>query len=243
MWSDPFYHMWEFLPDALREYSPRWQQAVGATAEEVFGALYEDPKRLKAFTDMTNANSAPQGLEMADHFDFTPFQCVLDVAGGSGGMVISIGTRYPHLRGIIMDLPPVCEIAAENLKANGLADRFTTTVADLFAGPYPTGADVIVLGHILHDWSDEKCRAVLRHCYEALPAGGVLLVSEKVLNNDFTGDRFALLLDLHMLLCCEPGARERTEAEYLSLLSEANFSNIEIVRLEAPRDMIVARKR
>ena len=22
MWGDPFYHMWEFLPDALREYGP-----------------------------------------------------------------------------------------------------------------------------------------------------------------------------------------------------------------------------
>jgi SAM-dependent methyltransferase len=243
MWGDPFYHMWEFLPDALREYSPRWQQAVGATADEVFAALYEDPARLKRFTEMQNAQSAPLGLEMAERFDFSPYQCVLDVAGGSGGMVISIGIRYPHLRGIVMDLAPVCDLAAENIRKHGLANRFVTVVADLFAGPYPSGSDVVILGYILHDWSDEKCRTILRHCYDALPPDGVLLVSEKVLNNDFSGDRYALLLNVHMLLCTEPGGRERSEAEYRSLLDEAGFQDIDIVRLNAPRDLIVARKR
>jgi hypothetical protein len=242
MWGNPFYRMWEFLPDALREYAPRWQQALGTTAEEVFKALYEDPARLRRFIQLMNANSAPHGQVMAERFDFTPYQCVLDVAGGAGGMVIAIGQRYPHLRGIVMDLPPVCEIAEEYIRACGLADRFTTAVADLFAGPYPSAADVMTLGYILHDWSDEKCRIILKHCFEALPAQGVLLVSEKALNNDFSGDRYALLSDLQMLLCCEPGAKERSEAEYRALLEEAGFKEIEFIRLDAPRDMIVARK-
>ena len=88
MWGNPFHHMWEFLPDALREYSPRWQQAVGTTADQVFAALYEDPARLKRFIHLMYANSAPQGMEMAERFDFKPYQCVLYVAGGSGGMAI-----------------------------------------------------------------------------------------------------------------------------------------------------------
>src|SRR5262245_24990872 len=242
MWGNPFYRMWEFLPDALREYAPRWQQALGTTAEEVFKALYEDPARLRRFIQLMHTNSAPQGQVMAERFDFTPYQCVLDVSGGSGGMVISIAQQYPHLRGMVMDMPPVCEIAKEYIQAGGLAERFTTAVADLFTGPYPAGADVITLGYILHDWSEEKCRAILRHCYDALPPQGVLLVSEKVLNNDFSGDRIALVGDLQMLLCCEPGARERSEAEYRVLLEEAGFKELEFIRLDAPRDLIVARK-
>jgi len=47
MMGDPFYHMLEYLPDALREYGPRWQQALGVSKEDVFGALYEDPLRLR----------------------------------------------------------------------------------------------------------------------------------------------------------------------------------------------------
>ena len=59
MWGYPFYHMWEFLPDALREFSPRWQQAVGANAEEVFAALYADPVRLKRFVSLTSYIAYP----------------------------------------------------------------------------------------------------------------------------------------------------------------------------------------
>jgi len=157
-------------------------------------------------------------------------------------MVISIGKQYPHLRGIIMDLPPVCEIVKEYIQASGLGDRFTTAVADLFEGPYHSGADVINLGHVLHDWSDEKCRLILKHCFKALPSQGVLLVGEKVLNNDFSGDRHALVLNLLMLLACEPGAKERSEAEYRTLLEEAGFRGFELIRLEAPRDLIIVRK-
>lgn len=176
-----------------------------------------------------NTNSAPLGQVMAERFDFTPYQCVLDVAGGLGGMVISIGQRYPHLRGIVMDMGAVCEIAAEYIQAGGLADRVTTAVADLFAG-LTRRAQMSSRWYILHDWSDEKCRIILRHCYEALPRPGVLLVSEKVLNNDFSGDRSALVGDLQMLLCCEPGAKERSDAEYRALLEEAGFREIEIIR-------------
>jgi hypothetical protein len=70
----------------------------------------------------------------------------------------------------------------------------------------------------------------------------VLLVSQKVLNNDFSGPRFALMLDLTMLVAAESGARERSEAEYRSLLEEAGFRDMEVIRIEAPRDLIVARK-
>ena len=242
MMGEPFYHMLEYLPDALREFSPRWQQALGTEASEVFAALYEDPARLRRFAQMMNAFSVPQGQEIAEHFDFTPYRCVMDVGGGPGGIAIQIGLRYPQLRGIIMDMAPVCEVAKEHIQTNGLAGRFTAAAADLFTGPYPQGADVIVLGHILHDWSDESCHKILRNCFEVLPSQGVLLVSESVLNDDFSGTTHALMKDLTMLVACESGARERSKAEYRSLIEESGFRDVEVKRLEAPRDLIVARK-
>lgn len=239
---DPFYHMFEFLPDALREYGPRWQQALGASSNEIFSALYADPARLRQFARMMNAFSIPQGQDLAERFDFTRHHCVMDVAGGPGGLAVQVGVRHRHLRGIIMDMQPVCEVAREHIATCGLQDRFTTAAADLFAGPYPSGADVLILGHILHDWSDENCRKILRNCYQALPPAGVLLVSEKVLNEDHSGPLHALTKDLVMLVACDPGGRERNEAEYRTLLGEAGFRDIKVERIEAPRDLIIARK-
>jgi hypothetical protein len=46
-----------------------------------------------------------------------------------------------------------------------------------------------------------------------------------------------------MLVANESGARERSEAEYRSLLDEAGFDVVNVIRLEAPRDLMMARKR
>ncbi len=241
--GNPFYHMFEYLPDAVREYSPRWQQALGTSKEDVFGALYEDPVRLRQFAQFMNALSIPQGQQIAERFDFTPYRCVMDVAGGPGGQAVQIGLRHTHLRGIITDMAPVCEIAKEYIEASGLSGRFTAVPADLFEGAYPKGADVILLGHILHDWSDDKCRKILGNCREALPPEGALLISETVLGPDFSGSTFALMKDLAMMVACESEARERSEAEYRSLLDETGFEIAEVIRLDAPRDFMVARKK
>ena len=240
---NPFYRMLENLTDALREYSPRWQQALGTTAQDAWGALYADPARLREFAELMNAFSVPQGRLIAESFDFAPHRCIMDVAGGPGGQSIEIGVKHTHLRGIVMDLEPVCVIAREQISAKGLSDRFTAVAADLLAGPYPTGADIILLGHILHDWSDDTCRRILRHCAAALPDGGVLLISESVLGENFVGERFANAKDLLMLVANEPGARERTASEYRALLDEAGFDFVQALRLDAPRDLVVARKR
>ena len=240
---NPFYAMTAHLTDALREYSPRWQQTLGVTAADAFAALYADPAALREFADLMNAISVPQGRLIAERFDFAAHHCIMDVAGGPGGQSIAIGVRHPHLRGIITDLEPVCVVARENIAASGLSDRFTAVAADLFAGPYPNGADVILLGHILHDWSDEVCATILRNCAAALPAGGTLLISESVLHDDFSGSTLAHVKDLLMLVANESGARERSESEYRELLDAAGFNVTSLARLDAPRDLLVARKR
>jgi hypothetical protein len=49
--------------------------------------------------------------------------------------------------------------------------------------------------------------------------------------------------DLLMLVANEPDARERSLSEYRGLLDEAGFDVVDVIRFEAPRDLIVARKR
>jgi hypothetical protein len=240
---NPFYAMAGHLTEALREYSPRWQQTLGVSAADAFAGLYADPARLRDFASLMNAISVPQGYLIAERYDFAPHRCIMDVAGGPGGQSIAIGAVHAHLRGIITDLEPVCVVARENIAAAGLTDRFTAVAADLIHGPYPSGADVILLGHILHDWSDEVCGRILVNCAAALPAGGTLLISESVLNDDFSGSKLAHLKDILMLLANEPGARERSESEYRGLLDAAGFDVTSLIRLDAPRDLLVARKR
>ncbi len=75
------------------------------------------------------AYSLPQGQVLAETFDFSRCHCILDVAGGPGELIIQIGKRYPHLKGIVMDLPPVCQVADEHIASAGLSDRYRSQYA------------------------------------------------------------------------------------------------------------------
>jgi len=241
-WGNLFYPVWGHLDDAVREYGPRWHQTFGASQEDTFANVYKNPEALRNFCGLMSAYSVPQGTLIAEVFDFSPYHCVLDVAGGVGGLIIEIGKRHAHMNGIVMDLPPVCALADEAIEAAGLTTRYRSEVADLFTGPYPSGGDVISLSWVLHDWNDAHCLQILRHCYNALPSGGALLITESVLADDRSGTPFGVAMSLHMLLLCEPGARERTEDEYRTLLEESGFEMVKVVRLNAPRDLLIARK-
>jgi len=92
---------------------------------------------------------------------------------------------------------------------------------------------------VLEDIALAKPTSAIQH---DLPSQGVLLVSECVLNDDYSGSLFGVLMSLHLLVVCDPGARERSERDYRSFLAETGFLDVEVIRLEAPRDLIVARK-
>jgi hypothetical protein len=145
---NPFYHMCEHLTGALREYSPRWQQALGTTPQDAFATLYADPVRLREFAELMNAISVPQGRLIAEAFDFAPYRCIMDVAGGPEASRIEIGLAHAHLRGIVIG-------HGAGVRRGPRADGGQGTVRPLHGdrrrldnGPYPSGADVILLGHI-----------------------------------------------------------------------------------------------
>jgi acetylserotonin N-methyltransferase len=96
------------------------------------------------------------------------------------------------------------------------------------------------LSRILHDWSDEKVRFLLRKTAEALRAGGGLLICEKTLNEERDGPATAYLQSLNMLVCTE--GRERTASEYEQLAREAGFSGFEVQKTGRPLDAMLALK-
>ena len=111
----------------------------------------------------------------------------------------------------------------------------------MFADQLPTGADLIVLGWILHDWDDASAQVLLKRCFDALPSDGEILILDMVLNDDRSGPVFPALMSLNMLVATVSG-RERTSSEFFGLLESAGFVEPRVERLHAPRDAILARK-
>jgi len=237
-----FYRLWEYLPDALREYSPRHQQAWNQSAGELYQAIYNDPNKLGTFFKLLDSYNIPIGRETAERLNFSSYSKILDLAGGTGSFAAEVIKQHPNLSAVCLDLEPVRPLALDMISKNRLSDRFEFITGDMFDLKAPPGVDVIFLSYILHNWTDEKCNTILKGCYEALPSRGMLVVSEKVLNNDFSGSWWAVMMNLQMLVAFEPGAKERTLQEYTDLLVGVGFVGTELIALDAPRDLLVAYK-
>jgi acetylserotonin O-methyltransferase len=153
--------------------------------------------------------------------------------------VIAACEEYPHLQGIVFDLPHALGLANDMISRSSARDRLTTIGGDFFMDPLPR-ADLYALGRILHDWSEEKIRTLLARIYQALPEGGGLLIGEKIINEDRNGPRWAYMQSLNMLVCTE--GKERSVSEYRTLLEEAGFSSIDVATTDVPLDGILAIK-
>jgi acetylserotonin N-methyltransferase len=148
-------------------------------------------------------------------FDLSAFRRLVDLGGATGHLAVAACRRYPGLRATVFDLPGVVSQASEVIAGSSVADRVDVVEGDFFTDPLPP-ADLYAVGRILHDWSEERIGRLLSAIHAALPAGGALLVAEKLLDPDRAGPRWAQLQSLNMLVCAE--VKERTLAEYEALL-------------------------
>jgi SAM-dependent methyltransferase len=184
-----------------------------------------DPEKARRFTAAMHSISERPAAGLAEAVDFSGRRRLLDVGGGSGALSLAIASAWSHIECVIWDLPVVCGIAREYAAGAGLANRVTAVPGDMFAEPFPTGFDVILLSQILHDWPIEKDRELVRKAHAALPSGGRLLVHEKLVDDDGQGPLANALVNLDMLVWTE--GQQLTEAGLRDMLSAAGFGRIE----------------
>jgi 3-hydroxy-5-methyl-1-naphthoate 3-O-methyltransferase len=191
------YSGWDRLPEALRTNKPTtWDP-------EKQKSLFEgaDPGMMATFWQAMHSLSTFTARALGEAVDFRRFQKLLDVGGGSGAYDIELCSRYPNLSATVYDLPFVTEIAARNISEAGLNSRVATHPGDFFRDPkFPAGHDAILLSMIMHDWSEADDRTILQKCFEALPSGGAVVISELLVNNEKTGPPAAVLMSLNMLI-------------------------------------------
>jgi O-methyltransferase domain len=168
-------------------------------------------------------------------YDFSAFRTVADVGGGQGSTLAAILGANPSVRGILLDQPQVVAGVEPVLRAAGVADRCEVVGGDMLQG-VPGGADGYVVKRVLMIWGDEPAIQVLRHCAEALPEQGRVLVVEMVMppGNDPSPARS---FDLLMLLANEEG-RVRTEAEFRDLFAAAGLRLARVIPTASPNSIL-----
>ena len=147
---------------------------------------------------------------------------LLDVGGGTGIYAIACVQAHPGLRAIVWDRPEVLKVAREMVDLHGVSDRVELVPGDMFADPVPTGADVVLLSNILHDWDVPECRTLVDRLAEALPGRGRLLIHDVFLNDALDGPLSIALYSAYLFNLTE--GRAYSAAEYGGWMTEAGLS-------------------
>jgi acetylserotonin N-methyltransferase len=230
--------LWANLEDAIREGSHRWPQTFGWDGA-IFSHFFRTDEARREFLMGMHGYGLISSPHVVTAFDLGRFRRLVDLGGATGHLAIAACQRYPNLQAVIFDLPAALPLAREVVDASPVADRVELSGGDFFEDGLPEG-DLFALGRILHDWAEPKILELLRRIFERLPHGGAVLIAEKLLDDDKRGPRWAQMQNLNMLVCTE--GKERTLAEYESLLKRAGFAQIQGAKTPSPLDAVLAVK-
>src|SRR6202165_2815977 len=230
--------LWSHLEDAVREGTPRWKQAFDIEGG-IFDHFFRTDAAKQTFIQGMHGVGLLSSPKVVEAFDLSRFRRLADLGGATGHLAIAACERYPHLRALVFDLPQVVETARAQVRKSAVASRVEVIAGDFFHDELPE-ADLFAMSRILHDWSEDKIQSLLAAIYWRLHPGGVILLAEKLWQEDKAGPTSAHLQSLNMLVCTED--KERTLGEYRRLLENAGFRYVRGQVTGSPLDAVLAIK-
>jgi O-methyltransferase domain/Dimerisation domain len=228
LWED-----WGHLLSSIRTGEATMPQTRGMGAFDFFAA---NPEYAATFFQGFRNLSESENDPVLAAYDFSPFRTIVDVGGGRGTFLAGILTQATSSRGVLYDSESATADAPPVFGAAGVGGRITIGNGTYF-DKLPAGADAYVLKHILHDFQEPECLAILKNVREAIAPDGKVLVIEYVPagNNE---RHFGNIIDLWLLLLL--GAKERTLPEYTELFAAAGLKVTGAVPTTSPASIIEA---
>jgi O-methyltransferase domain/Dimerisation domain len=231
------YPAWASLTEALRTGKP---QSGLTDGDDLFDAEYLDPASVARYARAMSGASLPVAADLTRRFRWADVRTFIDIGAAEGAIAVEIAKAHPHLTGGGFDLPAMQPVFESYAESNALGERLRFYPGDFLNGPLPA-ADVLVMGHILHDWNLQVKRALLAKAHEALPRGGALIVYDQMIDDLRCENAAGLLMSLNMLLRTQ-GGFDYTGAECIGWLREAGFVDVRCERLREPFSMVTGVK-
>jgi hypothetical protein len=232
------YPFWANLTEGLRTGLPQNEVKTGDAG--LFETLYKDPARLEQFLAAMTGLSHGANMTIARAFPWKDYTTFVDVGTAQGDLAAQIARANPHLQGIGFDLPEVAPIFREYVARVGVGDRLSFVPGSFFEQDLPK-ADVVLMGHILHDWDLPTKKMLIQKAYDAVPAGGALVVYESIIDDDRSQNAFGLMMSLNMLIET-PGGFDYTGADCAGWMKAAGFSGTRVEPLVGPDSMVIGIK-
>jgi hypothetical protein len=236
MGGESVWRSWGRLVDCVRTGdSVPAQDGAGA-----FDSIVANPEAAAVFNTSMVQLTRHIAPAIAASYDFSTLRTLVDVGGGYGALLPPILKANPELRGIVFDLPHCREGAMRVFEKTGVADRCDFVAGNFFEDALPR-ADAYLVKSVIHDWDDERSVALLRNIRAAMARQARLLVAEPIVPERAGSSPFEAMLaasDLNMMVVT--GGRERTEAEFRSVVEAAGLRVARIIPTPAAFSLIEA---
>lgn len=232
------YGFWGSLTEALR--TGELQNESKGGGENLFATLYADPERLRGFLSAMSGVSAGAAHAIGANFPWRHYKTFMDLGSAQGMVPATLARAHPHLTGIGFDLRAVKPVFEEFIAHRGIADRVRFHGGNFFEDPLPK-VDVIIMGHILHDWDLAQKKVLLDKVFAALSKGGAVVAYDAIIDDDRRKNAFGLMMSLNMLIET-PGGFDYTGEDCQAWMREAGFSKTWVEALVGPDSMVIGLK-
>ena len=237
------------MQDPVGFLNNAWQGDMAAYwpyAHDAQAATRAAQDKFSRYSDLMAASQGFVVEEILSSYFFDEHQCVLDVGAGKGRFACDMAAHAPHLKIKLFDLPPVLELAKNNVQQRGMSERMSFYPGSFLHDELPQGADLVTLVRVAHDHPDDVVKQLLHKIHAALPLGGVLLLAEPMAQTMSASQSGPAQADayFHFYLLAMGAGRLRTPEELMRLMAEAGFGQIEHLPNAMPihAQLIVARK-
>jgi len=167
---------------------------------------------------------------------------VLDIAAGHGMYGITVAKRNPNAQIVAVDWPAVLEVARENAKKSGVADRHTTRPGSAFEVEFGDGYDFVLLTNIFHHFDVPTCEKLMRRVHTALKPAGKAITLEFVPNEDRVSPPVAAAFSLVMLAGTDAGDAYTFE-QYEKMFGNVGFAKTNLHPVpDMPQQVLLSEK-
>ncbi len=199
------------------------------------------PERTMAVLRGLAPQAVAGGKALLKHLDFSTIRRVIDIAGGSGALAVTLRTAHPQIDATVVELPEVIEPARQLLLEQPGGDQIRLIAGDGIHGPLPTGYDLAVMRCFLQLFGPDDILKALKTAHAALANTGQLAVIGYCLTDDEHGPALALGADLLFLNYYEAGAAYRL-ADYRAWLTASGFGDPRLTLLGGGMSLLTAKR-
>ncbi|MGC8764680.1 MAG: methyltransferase [Brevinematia bacterium] len=200
----------------------------------------EEEKFAESFTAAMNSRGAYLANGLLKALNLKSRKSLLDIGGASGIYSALLLSKYPGLKATVFEKPPVDKVATYSIKKLGLTGRMDVIAGDMFKDELPTGYDVHLISHVLHDWDINDVKVVIENSYRNLSHGGMIVIHDAHINRKKDGPLSVAEYSVLLMVLSEGKCYSVKEIE--QILADTGFKKIRYMPTILNRSIITGVK-